>query len=72
MKLNLQIDYADFEIISENSEKKLIGGFSSSLFIDGSIDPIDGSNNCNSGNCIEGCGKGQNVNCNTVAGCGTV
>ena len=56
-----------FEKISESQEKKLLGGFSKSL---GSTIEVDTgtTNNCQGGNCRDGCGQGQNLNC--VQGCG--
>ncbi len=52
-----------FELLTETSTGSLIGGFSTTLFLE--IDPIDGggtTNNCNGGNCVAGCGSGSTVN----------
>ena len=68
-KVKLTFDISNFEAISENSEKKLVGGFSSSLT--GGSDSLETlSNNCHGGNCAPGCGGTKNVGCNEVAGCG--
>lgn len=70
-KINLIFNISDFESVSENSENKLIGGFSSSL--KGGIHNLEAlSNNCDGGNCATRCGSGQNISCNAVAGCGVV
>ncbi|MEE4000519.1 hypothetical protein V1T75_09215 [Tenacibaculum sp. FZY0031] len=74
MKNNLKFtfDVSNFEPISEDSENKLIGGFSASLASNDSFKEIDtnqGCNNCQGGNCASGCGGGQNISCNTTAGC---
>ncbi|GAA4208142.1 hypothetical protein GCM10022289_31640 [Pedobacter jeongneungensis] len=69
-KLNFQVN--DFETISEDSEKKLIGGFSASMaMINNEEGEGGGANNCAGGNCVAKCGEGQNVSCNAIAGCGT-
>ena len=74
-KVKLTFDISNFEAISENSEKKLVGGFSSSLT--GGSDSLETlSNNCHGGNCATGCGTNEthgcstNASCNAVAGCG--
>ncbi|MDP1814041.1 MAG: hypothetical protein Q8K92_06290 [Leadbetterella sp.] len=70
--MQITFNLNDFESISETSENQLVGGFSASL----SFNPAmsfgdDNSNNCLGGNCVDGCGSGQNVRgCNTVSGCG--
>ncbi|WP_452225611.1 hypothetical protein [Lacinutrix chionoecetis] len=70
-KIKLSFNISNFEPISEDSENKLIGGFSTSL--SGSGDSLETlSNNCSGGNCVEGCGSGQNINCNAVKGCGVI
>lgn len=70
-KIKITFDISNFEPISEDSGNKLVGGFSASMSSNGeSLESL--SNNCNGGNCIKGCGDGQNVNCNTVAGCSVV
>lgn len=70
LKIKTVIVLNDFEKVSE-SQKKLVGGFSSSFHQIDSIKIDDGStNNCNGGNCVSGCGTGQNVNCNSTLGCG--
>ncbi len=70
-KVKLSFEISNFETISENSEKKLVGGFSASLT--GGSDSLETlSNNCNGGNCSFGCGSSGSTNkgCNSVAGCG--
>jgi len=68
----IKVDLSKFEFISEATDGKLLGGFSASFEVASLFNPDgDGSNNCNGGNCVAECGKGQNVNCNTVAGCGS-
>jgi hypothetical protein len=69
MDLKISMSLNRFESLSETAENKMIGGFSASF----STEPVDdggGSNNCDGGNCKTGCGTGQNISCNTVAGCG--
>ncbi len=56
-----------FEPLSEEAAN-LLGGFSASLSATTSF-ADDGANNCLGGNCVAGCGSGQQVN--TVPGCGT-
>jgi hypothetical protein len=56
-----------FEPLSEEAEN-LLGGFSASLSTS-SFDSGSEANNCAGGNCVAGCGSGQEVN--TVPGCGT-
>lgn len=71
MKVNISVDLTRFESVSETAEQKLIGGFSASFSTNLTENVGDeGSNNCAGGNCVEGCGNGQNNKCNTVAGCG--
>ncbi|MDP1814042.1 MAG: hypothetical protein Q8K92_06295 [Leadbetterella sp.] len=74
MKENMQIAFNlnDFESISETSENQLVGGFSASLSFNLAMSyGDDNSNNCSAGNCVKGCGTGQNVDlCNTTPGCG--
>ena len=68
-KVDFSFNLKNFETISENSESKLVGGFSATFF--SSEKEFDqGANNCSGGNCVAGCGNGQNVDCNTVVGCG--
>lgn len=68
-KLNLKI--VNFEKITESNGKKIIGGFSQSVFISDPTSFDDGStNNCQGGNCTRDCGHGQNIQCNTQSGCG--
>lgn len=70
-KINITFNISSFEPISENSENKLIGGFSVSL--SGGRDSLETlSNNCQGGNCSTNCGGAQNIKCNSVAGCGVV
>ncbi|WP_431611417.1 hypothetical protein [Chryseobacterium sp. 'Rf worker isolate 10'] len=59
-----------FEKISESQGKQLLGGFSHTISNPetGLDDGTGTSNNCAGGNCKDGCGQGQNVNC--VSGCG--
>lgn len=68
--MKLKFNLSNFEPISESSENKLIGGFSPSISIE-IKDHEFNTNNCNGGNCVSGCGNGQNVQtCNTSMGCG--
>ncbi len=72
-KIKLSYDFSNFEPISENSENKLIGGFSVS--ITGGVDSLETmSNNCQGSNCAANCdGSGvQNTKCNTVTNCGVI
>ncbi|WP_452225614.1 hypothetical protein [Lacinutrix chionoecetis] len=67
----MTFDISNFESISENSENKLIGGFSVSFT--GGVNSLETiSNNCEGGNCATRCGSGQNIGCNDVAGCGVI
>lgn len=66
LKIKTVIVLNDFEKVSE-SQKKLVGGFSQSF--SGAIESLDSAgttNNCNGGNCVAGCGAGQNVECNVL------
>ncbi|WP_344852412.1 hypothetical protein [Pedobacter jeongneungensis] len=59
-----------FESISETGANSIIGGFSLSFFTNSEESGSDGTtNNCIGGNCLDICGSGQNIKCNTVAGC---
>ncbi|WP_452225613.1 hypothetical protein [Lacinutrix chionoecetis] len=70
-KAKIVFNISNFEPISENSENKLIGGFSASMT--GGADSLDTiSNNCMGGNCDTNCGGGQNIKCNSVNGCGVI
>lgn len=69
MKIRINIDLTSYESVSHSAEDKLIGGFSTSFASE--QDKDDGrSNNCQGGNCKPTCGQGQNIQCNTTAGCG--
>lgn len=59
-----------YESISENSEKRIVGGFTASFSME-QIDHTkdDNANNCLGGNCKPGCAAHQNIDCNKVAGC---
>ncbi|MDN3548782.1 hypothetical protein [Mucilaginibacter aquaedulcis] len=60
----LKLSFDNFEILSENSEGKLVSGFSDAFFGDALMQFGGGSNNnnvsctnnCAGGNCISGCG----------------
>lgn len=68
-ELKVTFNISNFEPISEDSGNKLVGGFSASVSgIGESV--LSLSNNCSGGNCVEGCGSGQNINCNVAKGCG--
>lgn len=72
MKVKLNFEINGFEAISEDSESRLIGGFSPSISATAVTgDESSPANNCAGGNCVANCGSGQNVGCNAVAGCGT-
>ena len=69
IKSKTKLVLTGFEKISESQENKLIGGFSKTISDPTTI--LDGggtTNNCQGGNCKDGCGQGQNVNC--IQGCG--
>ena len=68
-KVKLMFDISNFEPVSEDSENKLVGGFSTSLSRQDQ-DPVqqETANNCLGGNCTDGCGGGQTLN--GAAGCG--
>ena len=68
--LKVTIDLTNFEFISEESDGKLLGGFSASFSATNLFSSGETSNNCSAGNCATGCGDGQNSGCNTVSGCG--
>ncbi len=69
-KVKVMFDISNFEPIAEDSENKLVGGFSASVSSkDFECTEQTGSNNCLGGNCAEGCGGGQILN--GAAGCGT-
>ncbi|MEE4000514.1 hypothetical protein V1T75_09190 [Tenacibaculum sp. FZY0031] len=55
----LSFDISIFESISENSESKLIGGFTQS-FSSSFIKEDETANNCLGGNCSAGCGASNN------------
>ncbi|WP_340203318.1 hypothetical protein [Ascidiimonas sp. W6] len=67
-KVKFMFDISNFEPVAEDSENKLVGGFTASI----SSNRVQGvetiTNNCQGGNCVEGCGGGGTVN--AVAGCG--
>ena len=69
MKANFNV--GAFETISETSEQKLIGGFSTSFKFKlvGALTSEGTTNNCQGGNCTDLCGSGQNIKCNSVVGC---
>ncbi len=74
MNLKIGFSISDFEPIAENSEKKLVGGFSLSHTAVG-ISDFNTTNNCEGGNCASGCGDGpigQNKGCNVSPGCGAI
>lgn len=69
--LKINFNLADFEAISETAENQLVGGFSTSISVMAGTPFAVEDNNCNGGNCVSGCGTGQNVSqCNTTPGCG--
>jgi len=71
MEIKVQINFLQLEQLKEIDNNKLVGGFSSSFSSFSSFDNKDESaNNCLGGNCRIGCGSGQNIQCNTTAGCG--
>jgi len=75
MKVKNFFYVGDFESLNETSEQHLIGGFSSSFTVEGNsaanLNEV-GSNNCDGGNCVSGCGSGQNVICpNAHFSCGS-
>ncbi|HSC40142.1 MAG TPA: hypothetical protein VLD19_19795 [Chitinophagaceae bacterium] len=69
MKKTQSANFAKFEVLNETAQGTMVGGFS--VVLNATVNLLEGSNNCQGGNCVEGCGKGQNVSaCNTVSGCG--
>ncbi len=71
-KVKVTFNVTNFEPLSEGAENKLMGGFSASLA--GSKESLKSisDNNCHGGNCHGSCGGGQNIQCNTVSGCGVI
>ena len=67
-KAKMPFDISSFEHVTEDSENKLVGGFSASISseIIQSLEMM--TNNCQGGNCASGCGDGQVSNC--ADGCG--
>lgn len=74
MKKNykVKLKLINFELIKKDESNKLLGGFSLSLSSNSDILISGETNNCEGGNCASGCGVGQNVSCNTSAGCSNV
>ncbi|GEM_PF-673451 len=68
MNRNSKTTLFTFEVLEENSLNRFVGGFSASFNGDDNDQDDGSSNNCAGGNCVEGCGKGQNPGCNTVTG----
>lgn len=52
-----------FEEISESHVKQLLGGFSHTITNPNTGIDTGTTNNCEGGNCVTGCGNGQNINC---------
>lgn len=71
IKLNFDITTSGFEPITENSESKLLGGFSQSQTSAKGFDMFT-ANNCMGSNCADGCtgSSTQNTGCNTYTNCG--
>ncbi|WP_340203320.1 hypothetical protein [Ascidiimonas sp. W6] len=67
-KVKKMFDFSSFEPVAEDSENKLVGGFSASVSRSQSQSQDTVSNNCLGANCASGCGNGQNAN--GAAGCG--
>ena len=68
-KVQMIFDISNFEPIAEDSESKLVGGFSTSLSRQNAQQQEETvTNNCQGGNCASGCGGGQILN--GAAGCG--
>ena len=63
----LKVSAIRFEPLSEQAEN-LLGGFSATLSATSLGEEAGPANNCNAGNCVAGCGSGQEVN--TKANCG--
>lgn len=73
-KIKISFNISSFEAISENSENKLVGGFSKSQSSSSNYD-FNTTNNCYGGNCSTDCGDGpigQNSQCNVAQGCGVI
>jgi len=71
MKKKITITLENFEGISETQSNQLMGGFSQSFSGQDKIADTLIGNNCQGGNCVEGCGSDNNVMCNNRVGCGT-
>ena len=68
-KVKMMFDITKFEAVSEDSENKLVGGFSASVANRLNQDQQTAeANNCQGGNCESGCGGGQTLN--GAPGCG--
>ncbi len=67
-KVKMMFDIEKFEPVSEDSENKLVGGFSASVSNIVDQTQFANVNNCNGGNCEAGCGDGQVLN--GAKGCG--
>ena len=68
MSSKIKFDLANFESLSEDSSNQLVGGFSASVSL--TLDSASfETNNCNGGNCVDGCGATNN-GCNVVENCG--
>lgn len=68
MKSKTTVVLTGFEKISESQERKLLGGFSNTITnpttgIDNGTGDGGTTNNCQGGNCRQGCGIAQNLNC---------
>lgn len=68
-KININ-SVAEFEQISSFQTGKIVGGFSRSFSVSGTVANDLVGNNCHGGNCAHGCGGDNNVYCNTTVGCG--
>jgi hypothetical protein len=71
MKKKITITLEDFEGISETQSRQLIGGFSKSFSGQVELSSTLVGNNCQGGNCVQGCGSDNNLACNYHVGCGT-
>ena len=67
-KEKVMFDISNFETVTEDSENKLVGGFSISIAGIFQDTLENTTNNCQGGNCEAGCGSGQTLN--GVPGCG--
>ncbi|GAA4208124.1 hypothetical protein GCM10022289_31600 [Pedobacter jeongneungensis] len=67
--MNLEFNPSFYDDLTTDSQKELVGGFSSSFSSLESEGDSGTSNNCLGGNCDAFCGAWQNIACNNYKGC---